>query len=219
MSIETYIINDVPIRNSSEKVGDLQAVFNQLTYSHLPVENNGIYLGSISENDTRCFDPEKTLEDYQYALEGFFVRDNNYWLDTLEAFAQNQCNILPVLDKDNNYLGYVELAEIINLFNETPFLNETGGILVVEKGFKDYSYSEICQIIESNNAHILGAFISKIENDLAQITIKINESSGLNAIIQSFRRYGYHIISDHQEDVFNKNLKDRSSYLNKYLNI
>lgn len=218
MSVEEYILNDISIRNFSEKVGDLQDLFNQLTYSHLPVENNGIYMGCISENDIRCFDAEKTLGDYQYALEGFFVRDTDYWLDILESFAQNGTNILPVLDEHNNYEGYLEVNEIISLFNETPFLNQRGNIFVVEKGSRDYSFSEISQIIESNNAHFLGAFVSKVENDLTQITIKVSPT-GINEIIHSFRRYGYKIVSEHQEDTFNKNLKDRSKYLDKYLNI
>ena len=216
--MEEYILNDVAIRHFSDKIGDLQNDFNQLTYSHLPVENNGIYMGCISENDIRCFDAEKSIEDYQYALEGFFVRDTDYWLDILESFAQNNSNILPVLDSENEYLGYVELNEIMGIFNETPFLNEAGNIIVVEKGFKDYSLSEISQIIESSNVHLLGLFVSKIENDLAQITIKINPT-GINEVIQSLRRYGYNIISQHQEDAFNKNLRDRSKYLDKYLNI
>ncbi|UAB84765.1 acetoin utilization protein acuB [Zunongwangia sp. SCSIO 43204] len=218
MNMEEYGLNDVAIRHFSDKIGDLQNDFNQLTYSHLPVENNGIYMGCISENDIRCFDAEKSIEDYQYALEGFFVRDTDYWLDILESFAQNNSNILPVLDGENEYLGYVELNEIMGIFNETPFLNETGNIIVVEKGFKDYSLSEISQIVESSNVHVLGLFVSKIENDLAQITIKINPT-GLNEVIQSLRRYGYNIISQHQEDAFNKNLRDRSKYLDKYLNI
>lgn len=218
MNIQDYIINDISICQFSDKVGEIQNLFNQLTYSHLPVENNGIYMGCISENDIRCFEAEKTLEDYQYALEGFFARETDYWLDILDAFAQNSTNILPVLDEENNYLGYLELNEIITIFNETPFLSEHGNIIVVEKGFKDYSFSEITQITESNNAHILGVFVSKFENDLAQITLKLSPT-GISEIIQAFRRYGYRVVSQHQEDNFNKNLKDRSKYLDKYLNI
>jgi len=218
MTMENFIINDVSIRHFSDKIGEIQDLFNQLTYSHLPVENNGIYMGCISENDIRCFEADKNLKDYQYALEGFFVKYTDYWLDILESFAQNNTNILPVLDEENDYLGYVELTEIISLFNETPFLSEAGNIIVIQKGVKDYSFGEIIQIAESNNTNLLGIFISKIENDLAQITIKLSPS-GINEIIQSFRRYGYKIISEHQEDNFKKNLKDRSKYLDKYLNI
>tara|TARA_B100000929_G_C15466703_1_gene406430 strand:+ start:470 stop:1126 length:657 start_codon:yes stop_codon:yes gene_type:complete len=218
MSLKEYILNDVEIVHLSEKIGEVQKLFNQLTYTHLPVESEGIYIGCISENDVRCFENDKTLDDYRYALEGFYVTENDYWLDSLEAFAQNNANILPVLDEDNKYQGYVELNEMISLFKETPFLNEPGNILIIEKAFKDYTFGEVSQIIESNNAHLLGAFVSKIENEMAEITLKITPS-GMNEIIQAFRRYGYLIISEHQEDTFNKNLKDRSKYLDKYLNI
>jgi hypothetical protein len=97
-------------------------------------------------------------------------------------------------------------------------LNETGGIIVVEKGIRDYSFSEICQIVESNDAKILGVFISKIENDVVQVTIKVGHL-GMNAMVQTFRRYNYNVISNHDEDKFLEDLKSRSNYLDKYLNI
>ena len=51
-----------------------------------------------------------------------------------------------------------------------------------------------------------------------EITVKISQS-GLNDIIQTFRRYEYEIISEHQEDSYLNSLKERSDYLDKYLNI
>jgi hypothetical protein len=78
--------------------------------------------------------------------------------------------------------------------------------------------SQIAQIVESNNAKILGLFISKIENQNTEITLKIS-LGGLNEIIQTFRRFEYKIISQHQEDSYIENLKERSDYLDKYLNI
>ena len=218
MSIEGHIINDIESCNLDHKIGDLQHIFNELTYSHLPVEHEGVFLGSISENDVRCFEAQKTLRDYQYALENFFVRSDSNWIDTLETFAQNHANIVPVLDEKNLYVGYLELNDILSIFNETPFLNEAGGIIVVEKGHRDYSFSEIGQIVESNNAVILGMFISSKEENRTQITIKVS-SPGFNDMLQAFRRYGYTVISEHKEDAFNKNLEERSQYLDKYLNI
>ena len=218
MTIRSLIINDINIRSADEKIGDLQGLFNQLTCSHIPIERDQVYLGSISENDIRCFDSEKPIGDYQYALEGFFVHEDDNWLNVLNVFAQNQTNILPVLDEENQYVGYVELHDVIHIFTETPFLNGPGGILIVEKGYKDYSFSEISQIIESNDARVLGAFVSQIENDVAQITVKIGQT-GLNAILAAFRRYGYNIISTHKEDNFRTSLDERSKYLEKYLNV
>lgn len=218
MQLQNYIINDIKPLNHNDSLGDLQLLFNQLTYSHIPIKKDGVYIGCIPETDAHCFDAAQLISECSYTAEGFFVRHTTNWLDVLEAFAQSNSNIMPVLDKDNNYLGYYELNDIIHLFNDTPFFAEPGGILIIEKGLQDYSFSEISQIVESNNAKILGAFISKIENDLAQITIKIGNVS-LNDVTQTFRRYSYNVIAGHEDDIYLKSLEDRSKYLDKYLNI
>lgn len=218
MNIAQYILNDVTPISINDTIKEVQLVFNQLTFSHIPIMQNGVYLGCLSETDSHCFDADQHITEYRYALEQFFVREQTNWLDVLEAFAQNSCNIMPILSEKNEYLGYYELNDIISIFNDTPFLHELGSVLVVEKGIKDYSFSEISQIVESNNARLLGAFISKTENDVVQVTIKLN-NTGLNDIVQSFRRYSYNIVSQFAEDTYIQNLKERSDYLNKYLNI
>ena len=219
MPLSHFIINDIKPFLNTDVIRDVQVMFNQLTYSHVPIKDaQQVYLGCLSENDAHCFESDKKITAYAHAIEGFFVRKSTNWLDVLEAFAQNSTNIMPVLDEKNTYVGYYELNDVISLFNETPFFAEAGGILIVEKGINDYSFSEISQIVESNNGKVLGAFISNFENDVVQITIKIG-SVGLNDISQTFRRYSYNIIAGHEEDTYIQNLKERSDYLNKYLNI
>jgi chemotaxis receptor (MCP) glutamine deamidase CheD len=89
---------------------------------------------------------------------------------------------------------------------------------VVEKHLKDYSFSEIAQIVEGNNTRLLGAFITTIENETAQITLKIGDAN-INEVLQTFRRYHYSIISGSTEDKFLEELRQRSDYLDKYLNV
>ena len=217
-NLETLIINDIYPVELKSTVGELQQLFNQLTYSHIPIFNDKVYTGCVSENDVHCFNQNKPIGDLSHIIEGFFVRKNKHWLDVLEIFANHETNILPVLDEDNKYIGYYELKDVIQLLYETPFLNESGAILVVEKGFQDFSFSEIGQIVESNNAKLLGAFVSYIKGDLVQVTMKIGVSD-LNDVLQTFRRYSYNIISGHEEDRYIASLKERSKYLDKYLNI
>lgn len=219
MRLLDFIINDVEPVKITKKVKDLQGLFNQLTYTHIPIVNsNQDYVGCAFETDVHCFDSKKPISDYRYTLEDFHVKKTTLWLDVLEAFARNSSNIMPVLDENNAYLGYYELNDIISLFGDSPFFIEPGGIIVVEKGINDYSFSEISQIVESNNGKILGAFVSKINNDVVQVTIKIGNTS-INEVIQTFRRYSYNIASGHEDDSYTQNLKERSDYLNKYLNI
>lgn len=218
MNTFDYIINDIEPLNLNAKMKEAQIVFKHLTYSHLPVVHDGDYVGCLAENDAYCFDGDKQLNDFRYAIEPFHVLSNANWLDILKTFAVHNCNIIPVLDEGNQYLGYYELNDIMGIFNSTPFLNESGGIIVVEKEIQDYSFSEICQIVESNKAHIFGLFVSKTSETKVEITLKIGQSS-LNSIVQTFRRYNYLVISQHDEDKFMEDLKDRSKYLDKYLNI
>jgi hypothetical protein len=107
---------------------------------------------------------------------------------------------------------------VIKLFYETPFLKELGGIIIVERATVDFSVSQIVQIVESNNGKVLGLFVSDTAIDKIQVTVKL-ALGGMNEIIQTFRRYGYDIISEHQEDNYINNLRERSDYLDKYLNM
>ncbi len=78
--------------------------------------------------------------------------------------------------------------------------------------------SQITQIVESNNGKLLGVFVSEANADKVQVTVKIT-LGGMNEIIQTFRRYNYEIISEHHEDNYLNSLKERSEYLDKYLNM
>lgn len=216
--IKDYITNDFKAINSEETIADVHDIFHELPFSHFPVLEDNIYIGSITLDDIETFDSDKKVSDYKFTLEGFFARSSMIWLDVLEVFAKNHTNVVPVLNESNSYLGYYELEDIIKFFHETPFLKEPGGIIVVKKGILDYSMSQITQIVESNNGKLLGLFISESDVQSVQITVKISLGA-MNNIIQTFRRYNYEIISEHQEDNYINNLKERSDYLDKYLNI
>lgn len=216
--ITNYITNDYKAIDSQETIATVQDFFDELTFSHFPVVEEGIYIGSIASEDIETFDSLKKVFDYRYSLEGFFARENMIWLDVLEVFAKNHSNLVPVLNENNNYLGYYEIRDIMKFFHETPFLQESGGIILVKKKTLNYSMGEITQIIESNNGKILGLFVSKSDIEYTEVTIKISLGV-MNEIIQSFRRYDYEIISEHFEDNYINTLKERSDYLDKYLNI
>ena len=217
-AITDFINNDFRALDSQETVLAAQDFFMDACYSHFPVLEEGIYIGSIVADDLETFDTDKKVGDYKYTLEPFFVRPNMIWLDVLEVFGKNNSDIVPVLDENNNYVGYYELADIMKFFNETPFIKEAGGIIIVKKALVDYSMSQITQIIESNNGKLLGLFASNSDNETIEITIKVTLGV-VNDIIQTFRRYNYEIISEHNEDNYINTLKERSDYLDKYLNI
>lgn len=218
IEITDYINNDFKAIDSSDSIESIRDFFSTVSFSHFPVLEDEIYIGSLASNDIDTFDVNQKAKHYRYALEGFYARTNMIWLDVLEIFARNNTTIIPVLDDTNKYVGYYEITDIIKFFYETPFLKEQGGILIVKKNSIDFSMGQVVQIIESNNGRVLGLFISEASADAIQVTIKI-ALGGMNEIIQTFRRYSYEIVSEHQEDNYLNSLKERSDYLDKYLNM
>jgi len=218
MQIQSHIITTIPIFNLEDALNEVINFFKHTTYSHVAIVENGFFVGVLSENDLETFESDKKIEDYKYNLESFFALKSTSWLDVLEKFARSECNLLPVLDDEKQVIGYYDLNDIVGVFIDTPFFTEPGGILVLAKGIKDYSFSEISQIIESNNTKLLGAFITDIRNDVIQITMKIS-TGNFSEVVQTFRRYNYNILFGNKDDQFIENLKERSDYLDKYLNV
>lgn len=213
-----YLNNDIKPLKSRETIKEAQDLFTEFTYTHFPVTEENVYIGCISREDAEILSGNLIIGENRYEFERFYARAEMIWLDVLEEFAKNETNIIPVLDDTNKYIGYYELDDVLKFFHETPFLREEGAVLIIRKDNTNSSMSQIAQIVESNNAKLLGLFISKSEGNFFDYTLKISKS-GLNDIIQTFRRYEYEIISEHQEDSYLKNLKERSDYLDKYLNI
>lgn len=218
MNIQSHILSNITVFKIGDSLDKVIQFFKDHTFSHVAVVEKGKFIGLLNENDLKAFDAKKTIADHQYSLESFFVNQETNWLDVLEVFAHNEANIIPVLDEKQQVSGYYDLTEIVHVFIDTPFFSEPGSILMVEKGIKDYSFSEIAQIVESNNTRFIGGLITDMHNDVVQVTLKIG-TSNLNEIIQSFRRYNYNIVFGNNNDQFIEDLKQRSDYLDKYLNV
>tara|TARA_R110000823_G_scaffold21091_1_gene63862 strand:+ start:831 stop:1487 length:657 start_codon:yes stop_codon:yes gene_type:complete len=218
MHIQEHIITTIPVFEIKDTFEKVLEFFQDTTYSHVAIVEEGRFLGVFSEIDAEALLPETKIEKFRYELQNFYVRAETNWLDVLEAFARNEANLLPILNEKEEVVGYYDLTDIVAVFIDTPFFTDPGSILVVATGIKDYSFSEIAQIVESNNAKLIGGFITDTQNDIIQVTLKIT-AENYNKVVQTFRRYNYHILFGNSDDQFLEDLKERSDYLDKYLNV
>ena len=217
MNISDYILKDFKPLTLQSTVKKAQKQCKNFPITHIPIVEDGKLLGSFSQSDLQPLENKelKLAEIYDLMLH-FSTNSSETILELLQLFADNDANIIPVVDQ-NIYQGYYELGDILDVFSSTPFLTNEGFILEVEKNAKEYSMSEVSQIIESNNATLLGCFISNKTLDKIGVTVKI-ASQEINDIIQTFRRYNYTIITNHEDDFYLEELKSRSDYLQKFLN-
>lgn len=219
MNTSDFLNKEIKPLSPSDTIGKAKSMFNLLTFTHLPIVEKGTLVGLLAENDVNVIiDDNRKVAEFKYIYQSFFTYKKTNWFELLKVFALNDATIIPVITEKFTYLGYYELNDILHIFNSTPFLNQSGSVLVVSKDVTDYSFSQVCQIVERNNAKLLGAFISNINEEYVEITIKISDHD-LNNTIQSFRRYNYQIITNFKLDEYLNTLKDRSDYLQKFLDI
>lgn len=219
MEANTYILKESSAFTLETKITDVKKFFNETTYSHFPVIQNKQLIGLISETDIQGIDSsDEEIRKYRSLLLHFYGFEDHNLLELVHIFATNEANLIPIVTTNHEYLGYYDLIDILNIYSDSPFLNDEGTILQLEKDLNHYSFSEICQIIESNKGKVLGVYISDTNETSVKITLKFS-SPEVNDTIQTFRRYEYNVLTKHKEDFYFEDLEDRSNYLRKYLNI
>ncbi|QTE22259.1 CBS domain-containing protein [Polaribacter cellanae] len=217
MNITDYILNEIKALSLKNSVKQAKNLFDNFPITHFPVIENGKLLGSLAEDDIHTIENKNDeLVAYSYLLNSFFVDEKATVLELLKIFADNNSNIIPVLNEEKEYIGYYDLCDVLDVFSTSPFMMEDSETLIIEKIENDYSMSKVCQIVESNGGKLLGIYISERKDDLVQLTLKII-TEDINEIMHTFRRYDYKIVSTHENDIYLEDLKNRSDYLQKYL--
>ena len=83
----------------------------------------------------------------------------------------------------------------------------------------DYQFSEIAQIIESNDSKILAFYNDSIDgSNQIKLTIKITQTN-LGAVLQTFSRYDYTIDEIFSDEEIANQTKDRYDHLINYLEV
>lgn len=217
MSINDYILNEIKPLTLKSTVGQAKELFKNFPITHFPVIEDGKLLGNFAEDDMHTSENnQQELLANAHLINSFFADEKATVLELLKIFADNDTNIIPVLDISKNYIGYYDLRDVLDVFSTNPFMIEESETLIIEKTENDYSMSEVSQIVESNNGKLLGVYISEKREDTIQLTLKI-VTQDINEIMHTFRRYDYKIISTHENDIYLEDLKNRSDYLQKYL--
>lgn len=219
MQIKEYILDNITVARLDSSIDSLKKATHIQDFSHLPIVENEKLIGTIAEGDFSTLEEgNRTLNEFRYLFSYFFATEEDNLIDLITLFAIHETTILPVLDANKKYIGYYDLNDILTIYAETPFLKDEGVVLVIEKELTSYSISEIAQITEASNGKLLGCILSRETDSTAQIMLKI-KTENIDEIIQSFRRYAYSVLSNHKDDSYLEELKNRSNYLQKYLSI
>ena len=193
---------------------------DEFQVNHLPVLKNGNFVGVLSESELLDqADLEPYLDELFQHLPRPFVFADAHLFDILKHFSLFKLTALPVLDRQEQYLGVISSQDLLQLLAQSTGVKEIGSVLVLEMDANNYALSQIAQIVESNQAKILNLFVnSEPDSTKIQVSLKINQQN-LSAIIRTFERYDYNVLASYQAEDQHNELQERYDELMLYLNM
>jgi CBS domain-containing protein len=189
--------------------------------SHLPIVNNQDFLGLISDAD--IYDMNQANEpigNHYLTLIKPYALAEQHIFEVIGLASRLKLSVVPVLDSKNRYQGVITTNDLIKHIAGISSMDQHGGIIVLELVERDYSLTQIAQIVESNNVKILSMYItSPPESIKLEVTLKLN-TTDLSSVLRTFERYNYDVKTwvtndDSMESLYS----ERLDMLMKYLNI
>ncbi|SFT67542.1 CBS domain-containing protein [Lishizhenia tianjinensis] len=214
------ITEEIPPLKHSDSGETALRWMEEFKVEHLPVLKGNNFVGLVSEeNILDRNDIEQSLDKLFDHLPRPYVKQHVHIYEILAKISDEKITAVPVLDDHENYVGVIDIKRLMQHIADTGSMKEVGGIIVLEIAQHDYSLAHIAQIVESDNAKILSAYVSSLPSSTKlEVTLKINQTE-LGRIIRSLERYDYIVKASYQKNTYHEDLKNRYDELINYLNI
>lgn len=216
MFIKDYISKDFPCFSLTDSIESARNTLEDFGYSHIFIKKSHHFYGAIAEDF--LYEGDGTLKDLEHQIERFAILEDNNIMDSIRLFYTFSANVIPVINKNEKYLGYITCEDIFQNLSRYPLFSETGAILTIETPARKYSMTEIANIVESNNSKFYGGFITLMSDEVIHVTIKISNEN-LSSIDATFDRYDYRIVEKYYSDEKSDLFKDRFGFFQKFIEI
>lgn len=220
MNINPLIKRDIrPLTKGADINLALEAL-EQNKIQHLPVVEDGFYIGLVSEEflqemDSSTFD----ISGMEYRLPIFSFNPKNHMFDAIAKISEGKLSMLPVVDDEMKYVGYINPDDVVHALGDMLSIKNPGGILVLEMRQNDYHLSRLAQIVESHDGKILASYLAfNSSTHMLEVTLRISLED-LSGIIQTMQRYNYTILQVFHRSDHDLDLMSRYENFMKFLNM
>jgi acetoin utilization protein AcuB len=215
----------IPTLNLNDTVIQALDMMSEFHVMQLPVVAEDKYLGLVFEDDLMNADERATLQSLDTHFSKVAVHANTHFIEAVQIIEAVQMlndynlSLVPVVDKENEFIGAIAAIDLLKELGKTTGASEPGGLIVLEMEQRNFSFSELSKLVETNDAQIT-QLNSYWDNNTSSffVAIKINKFE-ISDIIATFQRYEYNVKYYFGEELYENELRNNYDHLMNYLNI
>ncbi|HXH98939.1 MAG TPA: CBS domain-containing protein [Sphingobacteriaceae bacterium] len=196
MFARELISDAIPPLKTSDSVQKVFERMAEFRVNHLPIVNNRQFLGLLSDDDIiEVADYTDAVGSLSLLLYNPSIQEDQHIYDVIRLFYEQRLSIVPVLDKNGDYIGMISINCMMDYMATLTSVKEPGSIIILEMSNRDNSLSHMAQIVESDNAQILSSYIRSFpDTTRIEVTLKVNKLD-VSGMVASFNRYNYTVLA------------------------
>ena len=221
MIAKDLISDMIPSLKTSDTGLDALNWMEVFRVSHLPIVNNTIFLGLVSDLDIYDLNrADEPIGNHRISLMKPYVYYYQHIYEVIELAARLKLTVVPVLDEKQEYLGLISQSDLLQKMADLIAAHTPGGIIEIELNQRDYSLSEIARIVEDSDAKILSLYVKEnVGNNQLMLSLKLNRME-IQPVIQAFERYGYKINASYSgSDIYDDSAIRNYDALMRFLDV
>jgi acetoin utilization protein AcuB len=210
----------LPVLSFSDTVFHAQQLMTDYHLLQLPIVNEDKYMGLISEDDILSAENDTIqLQQLESRMSKLAVRANTHFVEAVQMCNDYGLSVVPVVDKEMEWIGAISATDLLKFLGKMTGADEPGGIIVLEMDKASFAFSEICKIVETNDAQItqLNTYYDT-QLQMMFVTVKINKFE-ISDIVATFQRYEYVVKYYFGEELYENELRNNYDHLMNYLNM
>ena len=202
-----------------DRVSMALQLMEEYDIQHLPVVNEEKYIGIIGKSDLLDISEKNSIATAQEFILPVSVKGEEYFLVALKLMAEKELSLIAVVNEQTELVGIITITNLLQELSSFLGNDEKGGLIVLEIARRNFSFGEICRLVETNDALITQCnTMTEANTGLIIVTIKLNKIE-ISAIVATFQRYDYTVRYYFGQESYDNELKDNYQHLLAYLNV
>lgn len=214
------ISGSIPTLSPNDTVVHSLQLMADYHLTHLPVVQEDAFLGLVSEDDLlNASDDSLSINKIAVPLSLVSVQANSHFTEAIRLANEHNLGIVPVVEEQAIWIGAISRIDLLKALARMSGVEEPGGVIVLEMEQRNFSFSEISKLVETNDAQLtqLNTYFDK-DAGVFLITLKVNKFE-ISDIVATFQRYEYTVKYYFGEELYENELKSNYDHLMNYLSI